>query len=452
MGYETMTRRRIQALALTSMIFAASLGSTADEAGFAKSRHGLDIESFDYVWATIRDRHFDPALGGLDWEGVRRELRPRVEVARSTEEAREIMDEMIGRLGQSHFAIIPAEFLDEMGAPTVDSAFAGETGIAARLIGGRVIVTSVREGTPAHEAGVSPGWEILAIRGEELSPKIARLLSAFEGRSWKGAALASFIQDQLSGCIGDGIKIGFRDEGDREVEIQMLLGEPRGRACSFGPVRGIRVWFESRQLDGDIGYIAFNHFLDPANTMPRFNEAMNSFLDKKGVVIDLRGNPGGDVRLVGGMAGWFLEDGGHYLGTLLFRESSLKVMTYPRFPAFGGPLAVLIDEVSGSGSELFAGGMQDLKRARIFGVRSSGSVLGSQLEVLPNGDVFQFAFANYISAGGCELEGIGVTPDQVVPTTREALLAGKDAALDEAVEWIEKSNIEKATQYREADR
>jgi len=87
---------------------------------------------------------------------------------------------------------------------------------------------------------------------------------------------------------------------------------------------------------------------------------------------------------------------------------------------------------------LEAGGLQDLKRARIFGTRTAGAALPSDIIRLPNGDGFQYAIANYISQGGQPLEGIGVTPDEEIRPTRRELLAGKDPALDAAVNWIQK--------------
>ena len=88
-------------------------------------------------------------------------------------------------------------------------------------------------------------------------------------------------------------------------------------------------------------------------------------------------------------------------------------------------------------SEIFAGGLKDLKRARIFGTRTAAAALPSIIERLPNGDGFQFAIANYLSEGGKPLEGLGVIPDVEAPPTREALLQGKDPAQDAAVHWIE---------------
>ncbi|HOG29761.1 MAG TPA: hypothetical protein PLT35_10835, partial [Vicinamibacterales bacterium] len=69
----------------------------------------LHLAAFDQVWATVRERHFDPDLGGLDWVAVRDELRPRVARASSAGEVRRAIEAMIGRLGQSHFQLLPAE-------------------------------------------------------------------------------------------------------------------------------------------------------------------------------------------------------------------------------------------------------------------------------------------------------------------------------------------------------
>jgi carboxyl-terminal processing protease len=121
---------------------------------------------------------------------------------------------------------------------------------------------------------------------------------------------------------------------------------------------------------------------------------------------------------------------------MLRRDMNLNFILNPRLPGFTGPLAILVDGSSGSTSEIFAGGMQDLKRARIFGSRSMGAALPSVVEKLPNGDGFQYAVANYISQGGKTLEGYGVIPDEEVKLTREALLSGKDPVLEAALTWI----------------
>jgi len=159
----------------------------------------------------------------------------------------------------------------------------------------------------------------------------------------------------------------------------------------------------------------------------------------RGFVVDLRGNLGGIGGLAPGVAGWFLDTPGLRLGDMLLRTTKLKFVVFPRPTVFRGPLAILVDGCSASTSEIFAGGMQDLKRARVFGMRSAGAALPSFFERLPNGDGFQYAIANYVSEGGKQLEGAGVIPDETAGPTRRELLKGRDPALDRALAWIEGS-------------
>ena len=114
---------------------------------------------------------------------------------------------------------------------------------------------------------------------------------------------------------------------------------------------------------------------------------------------------------------------------------------------FGGPVAILIDELSGSASEIFAAGMRAIGRVRIFGATSIGGVLPASWDRLPNGDVLYHAIGEFITPAGERLEGIGVVPDEPVPLTRADLLAGRDPVLNAAMRWIaaEKSRRTGAT-------
>ena len=126
----------------------------------------------------------------------------------------------------------------------------------------------------------------------------------------------------------------------------------------------MHVWIKSRKLAGDIEYITFNLFLDPARLMPEFGDAVHSCADCAGIIVDLRGNPGGLGIMAMGMAGWFIEKPDQRLGTMHTRQAPLKFTVNPRPPMYRGPLAILVDGSSASTSEIFAGGMKDLGRAR----------------------------------------------------------------------------------------
>jgi carboxyl-terminal processing protease len=89
-----------------------------------------------------------------------------------------------------------------------------------------------------------------------------------------------------------------------------------------------------------------------------------------------------------------------------------------------------------SAAEIFAGGMQAVGRARIFGESSGGQALPAVWDKLPNGDVLYHAVGDFVTAKGRRLEGQGVVPDEKVELKREDLLAGRDAPLEAALRWI----------------
>ena len=240
----------------------------------------------------------------------------------------------------------------------------------------------------------------------------------------------------MQGRPGDAVVLGFEDAGDARVEMQIKREKPKGKIFTMGALPPVRVWFESRILDGEIGYLTFNTFMDPGRIMGEFKAAMESFADCKGVIIDLRGNPGGIGFMASGMSGFVISEKKKSLGVMLSRESQIEFRIHPRPEVFAGPVALLIDGASASTSEIFAGGLQDVHRARIFGSTSAGAALPSHVEELPNGDRYQFAVADFLLPSGNRIEGVGVLPDQPVSHDRKALIEGRDAVIEAASAWI----------------
>ena len=395
-----------------------------------------NIESFEYVWKTVRDRHWEAKPGGLDWQAVHDELRPAIEKADSTEAARAVMNGMLERLHQTHFGIVPAEVYSDVDS---DQGNRDNTaGLDVRIVGTQVLVTAVEGNSAAAAEGVQRGWQILKVAGDDLAPVIAKLDTRYSKSTMRELMMQRAVLSRLD-ASNEPVSVEFLDGGGRHVTQKLAKGKPRGTLTQFGYLYPMHVWFDSSRIGGgNIGYVHFNIFLDPPRLMNLFAEAVQSCMKCDGFIIDLRGNPGGLGAMAMGMAGWFIDKPDLRLGTMFMRETTLKFVVNPRATTFSGPVAMLVDGASASTSEIFAGGMKDLERARIFGTRTAGAALPSQFEKLPNGDGFQYAIANYISEGGKPLEGLGVTPDVETPLTREALLAGKDPALDAAVAWIKK--------------
>jgi len=395
----------------------------------------LNIESFEFIWSTIRDQSWDPGFDTVRWTAVREELRPKMERASTMPQARAIMLEMLDRLGKSHFAIIPADVYGDLDNPG-ETGGSATAGLDVRVLDGHAIVSTVDDGSPAAAQSVRPGWEILGIEGVSLAPGLRRVAGQYAQSTTRELFLARSVLTKLSGAAGSKVRVDFLDAAGTSTAKQIERIEPPGPLAKFGYLPPMHVWFKSRKLRGDIEYITFNLFLDPARLMPEFGDAVHSCADCPGIIVDLRGNPGGLGIMAIGMAGWFIDTPDQRLGTMHTRQAPLKFTVNPRPPVYRGRLAILVDGCSASTSEIFAGGMKDLGRARVFGTRTAGAALPSAIDRLPNGDAFQHALADYISEGGRSLEGEGVIPDVEVKLTREALAAGRDPALDAAIEWI----------------
>jgi carboxyl-terminal processing protease len=440
-------------VAVIATCWLAGCAQPAREASLTPEQQALNVASFDKAWEIIRDTHWDPALDGVDWDAARTDLRPKVEAATTMAQSRDAMEEMIKRLGKTHFGIIPGDVLEDIAKkddkkPAADDAPAakdaasetskeGDPGLVLRVIDKDVVVTNVRPDTPAAEAGVKPGWIVRRIAGVELAPVVARMVKNLPERTYNDIVINRAMQGRLDGDIGTTVAVEFLDGADAPQQLSLARVAPRGKEVRFGNLPPMRVWWETRTLDGGIGYFALGSFFDPPGVDEAFAAALAAHRTAPGFIVDLRGNPGGIGLMAMGMAGRFYAGGEHFLGTMKLRQAALKFVVNPRRDAYTGPVAILVDGMSASTSEVLAGGLKDLGRARIFGTPTAGAALPAQVDKLPNGDALMHAVANYISAAGEELEGKGVQPDEVVAPTRAALLQGQDPALDAAVAWIQ---------------
>jgi carboxyl-terminal processing protease len=411
------------------------IAAAADRYALTPGERQLNVNSFEYVWKTVRDKHWDPKLGGLNWQAVHDELLPKMEKAGNMDKAREVMTSMLERLKQSHFNIVPADVYREMESP---GSRDGNPGIDVRVLDNKAIISSVDPGSPAARRGVKPGWQIVRVDGKDVLPGIRKIQEGFAKSTLLDLMLTRSVTSRLYGKSSKAVTLDMVDESDQSVGLELDRAKPRGSLATLGYLPPMYFWVEGRKIKPDIGYVRFDLFFEPETLIKTIEEVVKSCTACSGFIIDLRGNPGGIGGLATGVAGWFIDKPDLSLGSMSTRDNTIKFAVFPRIDAFRGPLAVLVDGCSGSTSEILAGGMKDLKRARIFGTRTAGAALPSVFEKLANNDGFQYAVANYTSQGGKPLEGIGVIPDEEVRITRQQLLAGQDPPLDAAVTWIEK--------------
>lgn len=390
-----------------------------------------DVESFDAAWRIVRDRHWDPKLNGVDWNAVGEEFRPGPEAARA--EVRRRILAMLATLKQSHFGLIPSEVY----ALVSSKAGAAGAGVRLRVLEGEAVITEVRGTSPLRR-----GWIIRRAGEHDFKAMLARVAATNANPNSLPLLQTMSVSRYLQGEEQAELELECIDGDGKPVKHSIRLTKPPGKLAQFGLIPPTPVWLETSEPQPDVGVIRFNIFLDPPSIMEAFEAAVRKYRGMRGIILDLRGNPGGLGIMAMGMAGWFVRKEDLFLGTMILRESRLRFVVNPRSEVHDGPLAILMDPLSASTSEILGGGLRDIGRARIVGERSAGAALPSQFERLPNGDVLQFAFANYLSASGVGLEGRGVEPDIEAPPTRQALLSGRDNALEAAIHWIQNERTE----------
>lgn len=409
----------------------------------------LATATFDTAWALI-DRTIDSLeAGDLDWDAVGEELRPRARTT-SSDSLRAVIAEMITRTGLSHYALIPrgaADVLEEMDASAGARDNRGGVGVETRVVGDEILVTGVESGSPAADAGLRTGWVIDQVGDVVFADVVEKLGDSLERRE-RDLRIWVLARALMDGSIGSEVTLHARDGADTTHELTLTRVEKPGTMNKFGhlPPTNTRLVHRWIEHGGErYGYIHFNIWLVPIAA--QFQEAIDIYREADGLIVDLRGNLGGIAGLAMGLAGHVMDEQ-LPLGVMSSGATVLNLRVNPqrvnkageRVTPYAGPLAILQDELSISTSEFFAGGLQYHGRAHVFGSASGGQALPSRLVTLPNGDVLQYAFADYVDPGGARLEGRGVIPDTPVAVKRADLLAGRDAPLEAALAWIAAQN------------
>ncbi|MBK9163957.1 MAG: PDZ domain-containing protein [Acidobacteria bacterium] len=412
------------------LFFAAEAQIAADVASPAADAAKRRIDSFEKVWSTVNDKHYDPTFGGVDWASVKVKYEPLARAAKNDDELHDVLRKMLAELKLSHFGI-------HSGNPEFGSG-AGEVGVELKSLRSGMTIFRVDLSSAAAKSGLKPGMIITSIDGKTSVDMIEKLESAIAGRDLTEGSRRIYrermFEAALGGKPGSEVKIGIQELGKEPRTVSVTREEFAGEYSQpLGNFPAQPMKFESRRLEGNIGYISFNMWV--IAQMPKLRAAMREHAEAAGIIIDLRGNPGGVGGMASGLAGMMLKEE-LSLGSMRSRESGMKFSVFPQPGAFNGPVAVLIDHGSGSTSEIFAAGLQDAGRITLIGERTAGAVLPSFFEKLPTGATFQYAVSDYRSPKDVLVEGRGVEPDIKAELDGESLAKGIDSQLQRAVEVL----------------
>lgn len=394
-----------------------------------------NLESFQIVWNTVNEKHWDLKGAGVHWDRIYERYRPRAERAGSRVKMRSLITEMLAELGQSHFQILEQDDLEELGDLQAKLGGGSATaGFKVAPVGRRLFIVKLEPESDAAAQGLHIGTQILAIEDVPAAEIIAKVEKAFAESSHTELHTLRTLNSFLTGFEGSKMSLKIRDR-NQEKEAELKLAKPSGRYVELLNLSSIFYQYESRVLDSNIGYISFNVFL-PDVKKSFENDLIHHMAETDGLIIDLRDNPGGLGLLSVALAGRLVSEKNLRLGSMRNSGGSMNFAIFPQRPVYTKPVAIILNGGSASTSEIFAAGLQDLGRARIFGSRSAGAALPSFIVDLPNGDRFQYAIADYVTYKGRHLEGQGVIPDEPTPHTLESMGAGQDASLRAAIAWI----------------
>ena len=433
-------------LAGTTLVVAACAG-----AGQRVSRpapepiaSGVAAASFDSLWNIVNRTHVDTAFVSSTWAKVRDSLRPRALAVTSRDGLDALFADVLHAIPESHFYIIPERVAPEKTSVTQGDG-RGATGLEVRIADNRVVAWRVSPGSPADRAGIRPGLVVARVGDVDPADAIRRIEETpLTGRQRAKAELLQRLNGALTPSVGDTVSVEVIT-GSRRVVHGLVAVPGSGRVSKYAnlpPIAGTVKWSRIPTAAGKcVGTVGFNIWL------PEFADDLERAIDSvrtcTGIVVDLRGNPGGLGAMVMRFGGYFV-DSVQSLGTMKDRQLSLKFVINPQrsrndgstMAPFAGRMAILTDPITASTSEIFATGMQRIGRARVFGERSAGAALPAMMTRLPSGDVFVHAVADFLDPDGKRIEGAGTVPDVEVPLSIRALSEGRDGALDEAVRWI----------------
>ena len=360
-------------------------------------------------WRLVNQGYLDPDhLDEVRWRRQRQKaLEKSIE---SSEDAYRAIEVMLSSIGDPYTRVLrPADY-----AALKNSTNGNLSGVGLQLGPGeqpdQVVVISALEGSPAAEADLSSGTELLAV--DSVPVKDLGL---------EGTATA------LRGDVGTQVVLMLAgDDGDpSELTLER-------RSVDLRPVRTRRL----RSGEHTIGYLRITQFTD--GVPEQVQQALEELQDKnvEGLILDLRNNSGGLVSSGLAVADDLLS-GGTIVETRN-REGINDAIPAGPGTLYDGPMLTLVNGGTASASEILAGALQDNERSTLLGSRTYGKGLIQTLTNLSDGSGLAVTVAGYVTPSGRDIQGEGIAPDRFLSDPEPLNPDGDgDRWLNETEQWME---------------
>jgi len=315
--------------------------------------------------------------------------------------------------------------------------FFGGVGMRLESKDGKIVVFAPIENTPAYKAGIKAGDQIVEVDGKSVSDKsLDEVVSIIRGE------------------VGKEVKIKiYREKEKKYYEFTLK------REVIETPV------VEGKILKNNIGYVSFSEFTQ--NSPQKLSEFLKS-IEKKvdGVILDLRNNPGGDLRAAVTISSFFISENDQVKtvvkngdtktfttkGIVVYRQDREKKLygekvvkgTYK----WNKPFVVLVNRYSASASEILSGAIKDYNKAALVGEKTFGKGVVQTVIPLSDGSALKITTEKYLIPSGKDINKEGITPDMIVEMDPENVGKDNDIQLNKAIEVLNKQ-ISKGKEQKE---
>jgi carboxyl-terminal processing protease len=377
---------------------------------------------FDDVWETIQDRYYDPKFHGIDWQAKRTTFRPAAARAGNAQEFYDVLRQMIASLRDAHTRVYSPDEKFDWWSPRFVTV-----GLTVREVEGAPTVIQIESGSAASKTDIKQGDVITSVDDVPVAQFVAQRMRN-SGLVDEGNIRHRVIANLFDGPSGTSVKIGWitRNGKQKSTVLQRYWSQ---RNLGF-----------NNQRKGKIAILRLDAFTQ--SVAIEFSKNLAEVLDgAEGIVLDLRGNGGGDAEAMADVASLFLDEGTN-LGRFADRSGAAfelqtfakRVWRSPAVVPIKLPLVVLTSENTSSAAEILAAALQTKGRAQVIGSGTCGCVLAIRSRhALPDGGVLDVSEFDYKTAGGVRLEGAGIKPDKLIALTRSDVYSRHDRALERAI-------------------
>jgi carboxyl-terminal processing protease len=381
---------------------------------------------FEQVWTTINEKYYDASFNGVNWQAVKKKYSARLKNVSGDQDFYLLLDRMAGELRDSHTRVYsPAQRAERRNQKRASA------GITLIEIEGFAVISTLAPDSEAERRGIKTGMIVRAVNDQPIKRAIREARRAVGVSSSERATRMRVFSKILTGEPGTKLNLELTDSNGKNLKFTLTR-----RVVSVKPQVTAQI------LPSGIAYLKFSGFDEELEK--QIENALQDFKDAPALILDLRGNGGGDGEFGLRFAGHFFNEK-ITIARIVTRSGKPPVSEMPmtleagRTDAqiFARPLVILVNEATASTAELITNALQEQKRAVVFGTNSCGCVLAFlDYKPLTGGGDLTLSEFGFISAKGKKLEGKGIVPDRIVLPNLKDIQTGRDRALEQAEQFL----------------